>query len=87
MTNYKLKMESGEIVKVRVNPVSLTHSWEYVKRNRPLQVVLGILTFGAPVLGFFVSGLAGVIVGGLLALVCWVLGPRAYRRVRERETR
>ena len=86
MTKHKLKMEGDEI-KVRVNPVSLTHSWEYVKLNRPLQVALGILTFGAPVVGYFLSGPVGVGVGLGVALVGWVAGPRAVQRVRERETR
>lgn len=85
MVDYKLKAESGSY-KIKGSPVAFTHSWEYVKRKPLLLTVLVVLTFGGPFLGLVLAGVPGVIVALVLAIICWLLGPRAVERVIERRT-
>jgi hypothetical protein len=57
----------------------------WVERNPKRVTLLAIVTFGAPLLGYFVVGVPGVMVGLMLALIAWLLGPRATKHVRELE--
>ena len=86
MADYRLKAESGSY-KVEGSPTALTHWWESVKRKPLLLALLIVLTFGGPFLGLVLAEVPGVIAGFLLAMICWVLGPRAVERVIERRTR
>jgi len=83
--NFILQAESGSY-EIKGSPVSFTHSWEYVKRNPLLLTLLIVLTFGGPFLGLVLAGVPGVFVGLVLAVICWVLGPRSMERVIERRT-
>jgi hypothetical protein len=58
-----------------------------VKRRPLLLTLLAVLTFGSPFLGLALAGVPGVIVGLVIAVVAWVISPRAIERVRERRTR
>lgn len=86
MTDYRIEAESGRY-EVKGSPAEVTHSWEYVKRKRLLLTLLIVLTFGGPFLGFVLAEVPGVIVGFVLAGICWILGPLAVQRVIERRTR
>ena len=85
MTDYKLEADSGRY-EVKGSPVRFTHSWEYMKRKPLLLTLLIVLTFGGPLLGLVLAGVPGVIAAFLLAIICWVLGPRAVERVIELRT-
>lgn len=84
MADHKLKAES-ESYEVKGSPVTLTHSWEYVKRKPLLLIPLIVLTVGGPFLGLFVVGVPGVIAGLVIAFICWFLSLRAVERVIIRE--
>jgi hypothetical protein len=86
MTDYRLKLDGGYI-EDKLSPLSLTHSWQYVKRRPLLLALLIVLSFGSPFLGLVLAGIPGVLVGLVVAVIGWVLGPRASERIIERRTR
>ena len=85
MTNYKLKAESVKY-KYTVGRASFTYTLEYIKRRPLLLALLFILTFGPPFLGFVLVGASGVIVGLVIAIICWFLSTLAVQKVIEHQT-
>jgi hypothetical protein len=86
MVDYKLNAKSGSY-EVKESPVTLIHTLKYVKRNPLLLAVAFVLTFGAPFLGLVLVGVPGLIVGLVLAIICWFLSPLTLKRVIERRIR
>jgi hypothetical protein len=56
---------------------------EYLKKNQLLFVILLVITLGAPILGFFVSGFFGLLAGLALGLLCFFLSPYAIMKIRD----
>jgi hypothetical protein len=56
---------------------------EFYESNRTALVVVVAVSLLSPLLGFFIVGITGVLVGLLLACVSYLLGPHATTRVRE----
>lgn len=60
-----------------------TNRREFFDKNPTAFYTALAMTFGAPLLGFVLSGVVGVAVGLGLAVIAWVLGPHAVTKVRE----
>ena len=56
---------------------------EFNERNPKISLLIIVITFGSPLLGFFLYGLVGVIIGFFFGVLSYWLGPRAVTRVRE----
>lgn len=58
---------------------------EFCEQNTAIKWLIIAITIGAPIVGFFVIGLIGVIVGFVLGIISYFLGPYAVIKVREIE--
>lgn len=56
---------------------------EFYEKNILALVVVALIAIGSPVLGLFIAGLPGVLIGLLLSGVSYFLGPIAVTNVRE----
>lgn len=56
---------------------------EFLKQNPTILYVIIVLTVGAPLLGFFLSGPLGLAIGLLMGIAAFLLGPRAAWKVVE----
>jgi hypothetical protein len=56
---------------------------EFLETNKKLRFVLNVITFLSPPVGLIVQGSWGFVVGMVLAVVSYVLGPYAVMKVRE----
>ena len=56
---------------------------EFKERNPKINLLITVITFGSPLLGFFLYGLVGVIIGIFFAGLSYWLGPLAVTKVRE----
>lgn len=75
---------SGEIRPV--GSLSWMKRREYLQHHRPwLNVVLWVVTVGSPILGLFVEGVIGVVIGLAISVVTQFLGPYAVTRVSDIE--
>ena len=57
----------------------------YFRRHSVLLACVIFITFGAPFIGLFLAGIAGVLVGLLFSAISFLLGLKAVTRVIERE--
>jgi hypothetical protein len=58
---------------------------EFVQRNKRWMLFVLVVTIAGPIVGYFIAGLSGALVGLLLDVLALVLGDRAIIRVREIE--
>jgi len=56
---------------------------EFNERNPKISLLITVITFGSPLLGFFLYGIVGVIIGIFFGGLSYCLGPRAVTKVRE----
>jgi len=56
---------------------------EFNERNPKINLLIIVITFGSPLLGFFLYGLVGVVIGFFFGGLSYWLGPRAVTKVRE----
>jgi hypothetical protein len=59
--------------------------WRWVEKNPRFTALLAVVTFGGPILGGFLVGPIGVLVGLALAGLSWWLGPEARREHERKE--
>lgn len=59
------------------------HRLEYIKKNSIIILLSIVITLGAPILGFFLSGLIGVIIGIVLGFIVSILGLFAVMKIKE----
>ena len=65
--------------------ISWSKRKEYLEKSPKIHAIVLALTFGAPFLGFVLSGSIGVFVGIILAAAAYFLGPLAVMKVKEIE--
>jgi hypothetical protein len=69
--------------------VSSSSSWEkrreFVKTQPVTHIIIIIISLAAPFLGLIISGWIGVIIGILIAVLLYILGPKALMKIREIE--
>jgi len=56
---------------------------EFYENNHVLLAVVVLITICSPVFGFFLIGMPGVILGLILGIISFYLGPHAVFKVRE----
>jgi hypothetical protein len=56
---------------------------EFNERNPKINLLIIVITFGSPLLGFFLYGLVGVIIGFFFGVLSYWLSPLAITKVRE----
>jgi hypothetical protein len=81
-TGRNIKAEFFEKITIK-DSLSWEHRREFIKKNPIIILICIIITFGAPVLGFFLSGLVGVIIGIILGFGVSILGLFAVMKIRE----
>ncbi len=59
------------------------HIREYYERHWILLSIVLAVTVGSPFLGLFLAGWPGVVVGLIIAVITYFLGPQAVTKVRE----
>jgi len=57
---------------------------EYYEKNIPVLIVVLFITVGTPLLGLWIVGMPGVILGLALGGIAFILGPKATIKVREK---
>lgn len=58
---------------------------EFFEQNTKIKWLIIAITIGSPIVGFFVIGLIGVVIGLALGIISYALGPYAVIKVREIE--
>ena len=56
---------------------------EFNEKNPKINLLIILITFGSPLLGFFLYGLVGVIIGFFFGVLSYWLSPLAVTKVRE----
>ena len=56
---------------------------EFFEENPKIKWIIVAITIGSPFLGLFLRGLIGIIIGLVISIVSYILGPYAIIKVRE----
>jgi len=79
-TDYKLEFKE----KIHISDsLEIQKTHEFYKKNKTLFLIVLILSFGTPILGYFVTGIYGVIFGLVIGALTYFLSPYAVIKIRE----
>jgi len=71
----------------KMGPISGALGWkhtkEYYEQNRSLQIIVWAITIISPLVGLFLAGIAGVILGFILGISSYFFGVKAITKIRE----
>lgn len=58
---------------------------EFFEKNRRIGWLLIVIVFVSPLVGYFLSGVVGLVIGFAFSILSYVLGPSAVTKIREVE--
>lgn len=58
-------------------------TYEFYKKNKKLFLIVLVLSFGAPIFGYFITGVIGVIFGLTISVLLYFLSPYTTTKIRE----
>ncbi len=84
--------KTGE-VKIKLPPLGIGAKVSEISReergndiNKPLLILVLIITFGSPFLGLFISGFVGVVIGLIISACTLYMGYKAITKTRDTDT-
>jgi hypothetical protein len=55
----------------------------FYEKNKKAFIILTLITVGSPFIGFFIIGIPGLLIGLVLSVISYFLGPKAIMKVVE----